>query len=144
MWGFLVDASGECVAARTLFIGEGMRSIHQAVRTVVLFVVLSIAPAMAQGPAEPAPWGWLELDVELAEEILSEGNLSAAGQLALSTHRALTAAFDSVVSTRGQAYVDQLHDELCRVLLASGFHVPVAPGDGGDGVAHLVSEVATP
>ena len=110
-----------------------MRSFFSlAVTTVLLFSLFS-SPAHAQGNTPTGPWAWLELDADLAEEILFDGDLSAAGQLALDTHKALVAAVDDITHARGSDWVANLHDELSDVLLASGFEVPPAPG--GDGLA---------
>ena len=115
-----------------------MRSLVVVVLTAVLvFFSLSARPAAAQGHAVPAAWGWLALDAELAAQILSEGDRSGAGQLALDTHRALSVAVVSVTIARGQAYVDQLHGTLSQVLQDAGFRVPAAPSTGGDGVAQV-------
>ncbi|GEM_PF-3441535 len=112
-----------------------MRSFSFMIRTTVLFLGLSTLPALAQGNAEPGPWAWLALDADLAEQILYEGDRSAAGQLALDTHNALTAAADHVTIVRGEAWVATLHQELSQVLEASGFQIPPAPNQ--DGLAEI-------
>ena len=113
-----------------------MRSFFSlAALTVVLFFSLSSPPALAQSQTDAGPWAWLQLDAQLAERILFDGDSSAAGQLALDTHKALVAAIDDVTSQRGQDWVAALHDDLSQVLVASGFQVPAAPAPGRDGIA---------
>ncbi len=103
-----------------------------AATTVFLLSFFSFStPAHAKGNTPSGPWAWLELDAALAEEILFDGDLSAAGQLALETHKALAAAVDDVTNARGSDWVANLHDELSDVLFASGFEVPPAPGADG-------------
>jgi hypothetical protein len=115
-----------------------MRSFFSlAALTVVLFCSLSSSPVLAQGEMVDGPWAWLQLDAELAERILFDGDSSAAGQLALDTHNALVAAIVDVTNQRGQDWVTDLRGELSQVLVASGFQVPPAPAPVRDGVVEV-------
>ncbi len=101
-------------------------------RVAMATVVLGAPVVALAAPAESSevvvvPWAWLQVDLELSEQLLGERDLPAAGQLALQTHQALSAAAARVALERGQAYVDQLHRELSAVLRGAGFVVPEAP-----------------
>ncbi len=105
----------------------GMRFVTRAVFAAILIGVpdtVFATPAEAEAEAVVTPWAWLQVDLELSVQLLREGDLPAAGQLALQTHQALTAAGGTVALERGQDYVDQLHRELVEVLEAAGFRAP--------------------
>ncbi len=103
-----------------------MRTSMFSVLTAVL--LFTSAPVFAQGQPAPGPWAWLQVDTALAQQILAQGDRSAAGQLALDTHQALTVAVVEVQAARGEAWVGELHEELSAVLSRAGFQVPPAPG----------------
>jgi hypothetical protein len=80
----------------------------------------------------------------LAEKILAQGDLPAAGQLALTTHTALTTAVQAVTAARGQVYVDNLHAELTAVLERAGFQVPHPPPQNRDAWVQVAPQGSKP
>ena len=105
--------------------------IRVAIAAVVLGTpAVAVAAPSASTEVEVVPWAWLQVDLELSRQLLGERDLPAAGQLALQTHKALSAAAAKVALERGQDYVDGLHRDLSEVLRAAGFAVPEAPAVG--------------
>lgn len=72
-------------------------------------------------------WGWLVHDLALSRQALRDRDVPRAGQLAGSTHAALSANVDRIEAVCGGAFVDSLHLALTEVLLRSGRTAPEAP-----------------